>query len=57
MDGLSVSVVLPVFNETDCISDVLKELTIVLEGEKFVKYEVIPVDVEAFVDFRKRQVS
>ena len=44
MDGLSVSVVLPVFNETDCILDVLKELTTVLEGEKFVKYEVIPVD-------------
>ena len=44
MDGLSVSVVLPVFNETDCILDVLKELTTVLEGEKFEKYEVIPVD-------------
>ena len=44
MDGLSVSVVLPVFNETDCILDVLKELTSVLEGEKFEKYEVIPVD-------------
>ena len=35
---------LPVFNETDCILDVLKELTTVLEGEKFEKYEVIPVD-------------
>ena len=44
MDGLSVSVVLPVFNETDCILDVLKELTTVLESEKFEKYEVIPVD-------------
>ena len=44
MDGLSVSVVLPVFNETDCILDVLKELISVLEGEKFEKYEVIPVD-------------
>ena len=44
MDGLSVSIVLPVFNETDCILDVLKEVTTVLEGEKFEKYEVIPVD-------------
>lgn len=44
MDGLRVSVVLPVFNETDCILDVLKELTTVLGGEKFEKYEVIPVD-------------
>ena len=44
MDGLRVSVVLPVFNETDCILDVIKELTTVLESEKFEKYEVIPVD-------------
>jgi glycosyltransferase involved in cell wall biosynthesis len=44
VDGLRISVVLPVFNETDCILDVLKELTTVLDGEKFEKYEVIPVD-------------
>ena len=44
MDGLRISVVLPVFNETDCILEVLNELIIVLEGEKFEKYEVIPVD-------------
>ena len=44
MDGLRISVVLPVFNETDCILEVLNELITVLEGEKFEKYEVIPVD-------------
>ena len=44
MDGLRISVVLPVFNETDCILEVLSELITVLEGEKFEKYEVIPVD-------------
>jgi len=44
VDGLRISVVLPVFNETDCILEVLNELIIVLEGEKFEKYEVIPVD-------------
>ena len=44
MDGLRISVVLPVFNETDCILEVLNELTAVLEGERFEKYEVIPVD-------------
>jgi glycosyltransferase involved in cell wall biosynthesis len=44
VDGLRISVVLPVFNETDCILEVLKELITVLEGEKFEKYEVIPVD-------------
>jgi polyisoprenyl-phosphate glycosyltransferase len=44
VDGLRISVVLPVFNETDCILEVLNELTAVLEGERFEKYEVIPVD-------------
>jgi glycosyltransferase involved in cell wall biosynthesis len=44
VDGLRISVVLPVFNETDCILEVLNELITVLEGEKFEKYEVIPVD-------------
>jgi glycosyltransferase involved in cell wall biosynthesis len=44
VDGLSISVVLPVLNETDCIIEVLNELITVLEGEKFEKYEVIPVD-------------
>ena len=44
MDGLRISVVLPVFNETDCILEVLNEVITVLEGEKFEKYEVIPVD-------------
>ena len=44
MDGLRISVVLPVFNETDCILEVLNELINVLEGEKFEKYEVIPID-------------
>jgi glycosyltransferase involved in cell wall biosynthesis len=44
VDGLRISVVLPVFNETDCILEVLSELITVLEGEKFEKYEVIPVD-------------
>ena len=44
MDGLRISVVLPVFNETDCILEVLNELITVLESEKFEKYEVIPVD-------------
>ncbi len=44
MDGLRISVVLPVLNETDCIIEVLNELITVLEGEKFEKYEVIPVD-------------
>ena len=44
MDGLRISIVLPVFNETDCILEVLNELINVLEGEKFEKYEVIPVD-------------
>jgi glycosyltransferase involved in cell wall biosynthesis len=42
--GLRISVVLPVFNETDCILEVLNELINVLEGEKFEKYEVIPID-------------
>ncbi|MEN9331951.1 MAG: hypothetical protein RLZZ94_1041, partial [Bacteroidota bacterium] len=51
MDGLSVSVVLPVFNETDCILDVLKELTTVLESEKFEKYEVIPVGITRAGEF------
>jgi len=44
VDGLRISVVLPVFNETDCILEVLNELITVLESEKFEKYEVIPVD-------------
>jgi len=44
VDGLRISVVLPVFNETDCILEVLNELINVLEGEKFEKYEVIPID-------------
>jgi glycosyltransferase involved in cell wall biosynthesis len=44
VDGLRISVVLPVLNETDCIIEVLNELITVLEGEKFEKYEVIPVD-------------
>jgi len=44
VDGLRISVVLPVFNETDCILEVLNEVITVLEGEKFEKYEVIPVD-------------
>jgi len=44
VDGLRISVVLPVLNETDGIIEVLNELITVLEGEKFEKYEVIPVD-------------
>jgi hypothetical protein len=44
VDGLRISVVLPVLNETDCIIEVLNELITVLEGEKFEKYEVIKVE-------------
>ena len=44
MDGLKLSVVLPVFNEEECITEVLQELIDVLSSENFTEFEIIPVD-------------
>ena len=44
MDGLNLSVVLPVFNEQECITEVLQELVDVLSNENFNEFEIIPVD-------------
>ena len=44
MDGLKLSVVLPVFNEEDCITGVLQELIDVLSSKNFTEFEIIPVD-------------
>ena len=44
MDGLKLSVVLPVFNEEECIIEVLQELIDVLSSENFTEFEIIPVD-------------
>ncbi len=44
MDGLNLSVVLPVFNEEECITEVLQELNEVLSSENFNEFEIIPVD-------------
>jgi glycosyltransferase involved in cell wall biosynthesis len=44
VDGLKLSVVLPVFNEEECITEVLQELIDVLSSENFTEFEIIPVD-------------
>ena len=44
MDGLKLSVVLPVFNEEECITEVLQELIDVLSSKNFTEFEIIPVD-------------
>ena len=44
MDGLNLSVVLPVFNEEECITEVLQELIDVLSSENITEFEIIPVD-------------
>ena len=44
MDGLKLSVVVPVFNEEECITEVLQELIDVLSSENFTEFEIIPVD-------------
>jgi glycosyltransferase involved in cell wall biosynthesis len=44
VDGLKLSVVLPVFNEEECITEVLQELIDVLSSENFSEFEIIPVD-------------
>ena len=44
MDGLKLSVVLPVFNEEECITEVLQELIDVLSSDNFTEFEIIPVD-------------
>ena len=44
MDGLKLSVVLPVFNEEECITEVLQELIDVLSSENLTEFEIIPVD-------------
>jgi glycosyltransferase involved in cell wall biosynthesis len=44
VDGLKLSVVLPVFNEEECIIEVLQELIDVLSSENFTEFEIIPVD-------------
>jgi glycosyltransferase involved in cell wall biosynthesis len=44
VDGLKLSVVLPVFNEEECITEVLQELIDVLSSDNFTEFEIIPVD-------------
>jgi glycosyltransferase involved in cell wall biosynthesis len=44
VDGLNLSVVLPVFNEEECITEVLQELIDVLSSENIIEFEIIPVD-------------
>jgi glycosyltransferase involved in cell wall biosynthesis len=44
VDGLKLSVVLPVFNEEECITEVLQELIDVLSSKNFTEFEIIPVD-------------
>ncbi len=44
MDELNLSVVLPVFNEEECITEVLQELIDVLNGQNLNNFEIIPVD-------------
>jgi glycosyltransferase involved in cell wall biosynthesis len=44
VDGLKLSVVLPVFNEEECITEVLQELIDVLSSENLTEFEIIPVD-------------
>ena len=39
MDGLNLSVVLPVFNEEECITEVLQELIDVLSSENITEFE------------------
>ncbi len=43
MDGINLSVVLPVFNEEECITEVLQELIDVLSSENIIEFEIIPV--------------
>ena len=44
MDGLKLSVVLPVFNEEECITEVLQVLIDVFSSDNFTEFEIIPVD-------------